>query len=143
LIFASETYKGLGDLVGVGPVSETEDIRANPLTLTLSGVPSTMISIVLGTQYQGRLTSLWLGFIGSSGLIVDPVLLFRGKADIMVIDEGPETSLITFTAESRLADLQRSRIRRFTDQDQQQLFPGDLGLEFVAVIQNTEVVWSE
>lgn len=143
LIFGGQTYKGLGDLVSVNPISETEDVRAEPLTVTVSGIPSASLSIALGSQYQGRQASMWQGFLGPSGLIADPILIFRGKADVMVIDEGPETSSITVTAESRLADLQRSRIRRYTDQDQQQLFPGDLGLEFVAVIQNTEVVWSE
>jgi hypothetical protein len=143
LIFQSEIYAGVGDMVGVGPLQETEEPRANPLVLKLSGVPSTMLSIVLGTQYQGRQTSLWLGFLDDAGLISSPVLLFRGRADMTVIDEGPETSVITFTAESRLADLHRPRLRRYTHEDQQELFTGDLGLQFVTTIQNTEVVWGE
>lgn len=144
LNFNSKIYTGLGDLIGIAPVRESgQDVRANVVSFTLSGVPSSAIATALGTQYQGRTVKLWLAVFDDAGLIANPALIFHGRADVMVINEGPETSVITVTAESHLADLTRPRVRRYTHEDQQELHPGDMGLEFVTSIQNTEVIWSE
>ena len=43
--------------------------------------------------------------------------------------------------ESRLIDLNRARNFRSTHEDQQQIFHGDLGFEYVAAIQDKEVSW--
>ena len=61
--------------------------------------------------------------------------------DAIEIDEGPETSTLRVSAESRLVDLQRSRERRFTHEDQQIDFSGDLGLEYMARAQSTPYQW--
>lgn len=144
LIFGGNVFVGTGELGKVSPVEESgQEIRANSVTFELSGIPSQLISTVLSTQYQGRPAKLWLGFLDTAGqLINDSILIFDGRIDIMLIDEGPETSVIQVTAESRLADLKRPRVRRYTDEDQQAAFPGDRGLEFVTSIQNREVKWA-
>lgn len=67
--------------------------------------------------------------------------LWVGRMDVMMIDEGPETSAITVTAESELADLKRPRVRRYTHEDQQQLYPGDMGFEFVSGVMDLEIGW--
>ena len=38
-------------------------------------------------------------------------------------------------------DWERSRIRRYTNQDQQQKFSGDKGLEFIQELQEKELFW--
>jgi len=142
LQFGGETYLGIGDLGRITPVKEVgEEIRANMVSFQLTGIPTELISTALGAQYQGRSAKLWLGFISGGALIEDPILLFDGRMDIMDIDEGPEKSTITITAESRLADLNRARVRRFTNEDQQYFYPNDKFLEYVAAIQNVEIVW--
>jgi hypothetical protein len=45
------------------------------------------------------------------------------------------------TAESRLIDLERSRERRYTSEDQKIDYPNDKGLEFIADLQDKEIVW--
>jgi hypothetical protein len=142
LEFNGEIYYGTGDMGSISPVKESGDeIRANSVNFQLSGIPSERISVALGAEYQGKPAKLWLGFMDGEDLIADPILLFSGRMDVMLIDEGPETSTITVTAESKLADLKRSRIRRYTDEDQQVDYPGDKFFEFVPSIQNIEVVW--
>ena len=61
--------------------------------------------------------------------------------DQMTIAEGPETSTIALSVESRLIDLERIRTRRYTSEDQKRRFPGDLGLDFVNSIQDKELFW--
>lgn len=142
LSWNSQTWTGGGSLIGVSAVEETTDMKAVGATFTLSGVPSALISTALGEDYQGLPAALYLGALDSSGAVVeDPVKVFAGRMDVMEIEDGGETATISLTVESALADLERPRERRFTDEDQQELFPGDLGLEYVPSIQGKEVVW--
>jgi len=78
-----------------------------------------------------------------AGVIADPVGPFEYLADQIVIDEQLPAATITLTAESYLASLERPRPRRLTHEDQQIEFPGDLGLEFVAGIQNKTIPWGQ
>lgn len=135
-------YLGVGHFGGVSQIDESSDVRANGVTFRLSGVPSALIATVLGDNYQGRAVKVWLGMLDATGAIIaDPYLLFAGRMDFVEIDEGPETSVISVQAESRLIDLQRPRERRYTHEDQQIDFPGDRGLEYMATAQSTPFLW--
>ena len=61
--------------------------------------------------------------------------------DLMSIDDSGDTANINVTAESRLIDLDRTRERRYTSEDQKIDFPNDKGLEFIADLQDKEIVW--
>lgn len=136
------TYTGLGNLGSVSPIEESTDIRANGVSFQLNGVPSTMISTVLGDNYQGRAVKLWFAALDATGAIVaDPYLIFSGRMDSIEIDDGPEVAVVRVYAESRLADLRRNNERRFTHEDQQIDHPGDEGLAMMPTSQSTPFVW--
>lgn len=142
LSWGGNTYTGLGDLVGVSPITETNETRANGMRFSLNGIPSTLITRILAEGYRGRAAKLWLALFNSSGAIIaDPMLVFSGRMDQCLLDDTGETATCTITAESRLVDLQRPRERRRTDEDQKSLFSGDRGLEYVAGLQDKEIVW--
>lgn len=136
------TYNGIGMIGGVSPIQESTAVVANGISLNLTGIPSDMISVALQERYRGRKVYLWLWlFDGSNALITSPVQLFAGRLNTMTIQDSGETATITIAAESRIVDLNRARERRFTDGDQKQLYPGDLGFEFVANLQNADWPW--
>jgi len=140
----SQTWTGIGDFGKVSPVAETSGIRANGLTFGLSGIPSALISEVIGLRSRGRACTLWLGFYDSSGnLLSSPFQLWSGRMDQPTVTDSGSESDITISAESRLIELQRSREVRFTDETQQNLYPGDLGCEFVASLQEKEIIWGK
>lgn len=142
LVFGGETYTGIGDLGKVTPVGETTEVRAEGLTFELSGIPSSLISLALGQAQRNKSAVLWLGFMDANGaLIADPFKIFSGRVDAAEIEEGGETATIRIAAESILADLQRSRERRYTHEDQKIDFPNDKGLEFVASLQDKQIIW--
>lgn len=141
IIFNSEIYTGVGDLGKISLIEEGIDQRAFGITLELSGIPSNTLSIALQEELQNRKAQVWLGFFDSNyQLVTSPLLLFRGRMDTMNIQMGDEATVVV-TAESRLIDWDRPRIRRYTDADQQELFPGDLGLQFVSPTTEKEIVW--
>lgn len=142
LIYGGYTYTGVGTLGEVTPIQESgKEIRSDNLTLRMSGIPSSMLSMALAEEYQGRTVRLRLAFFTSAWVVIEAVTLFVGRMDVMQIDEGAETSTISVSAESRLADLQRPRVRRYTHEDQLVLYPEDLGLEFASGMANAEIVW--
>lgn len=70
-----------------------------------------------------------------------PFVLFEGTMDRMVLtDRGDEASVAIF-CESRLISLENNNVRRYTPEDQKIDYPNDLGLDFVAGLQNAEIRW--
>jgi len=139
---SGQTYNGIGDLLSISEVQESQDISAKGITLTLSGIPSNLLVHALNTPYQGRLCNIHFGFINwSSPANQNAMLAFTGYMDTMNIDEGPETSTIVTSVESRLIDLERPRNRRYTTENQKQRHSGDLAFDFVESLQNQRLQW--
>lgn len=163
LSISGVTYTGVGTFLTIGDLEESASISAKGLELTLSGIPSDLLSLALNTPYQGRELSLFFGVTdlqrvfllkeGGGFLLLEndgriilgdddaPAQMFRGYIDTMNIQEGAETSTIAVSVESRLIDLERIRVRRYTDQLQKSLFAGDKGLEFVEDLQDKTFNW--
>lgn len=142
LTWGSNTYSGVGTLGAISNVSEGSEISARGITVSMSGIPSDLISLVLADVRQGAVGKVHMGFLNSSGVVIDdPILMFEGKLDVPSIQEGGDTSTITLTYESRLIDLQRARESRYTNEDQQRAFPGDLGCEFIPSLQEAQITW--
>lgn len=142
LTYNGKGYLGLGDMGKVSQLDETTDLAARGLTMQLSGVPSALISAALTENYQGRSCSILFGALSTTaGLIASPVIIFSGKMDVMQITDDGTTAQITMTAENRLVDFRRAREIRYTDEEQQTLYSGDLGLQFVTAIQNKAIYW--
>src|SRR5688572_11897830 len=81
LSFEGDTYTGVGILGNVGTVEEDSELARTPLALTLSGIPISMISVVLNQHYQGRPATLFLGYLDltANTLVDDPLILYRGR----------------------------------------------------------------
>lgn len=138
-----QTWLGGGELLSISPISEKSEISAEGFSVTLSGMPADKISLALQSLRQGKPGKLWLGMLnGATGAVIaDPYLLQRGKLDIAPIEDNGETCTISVQYESRLIDLERARERRYTHEDQQLDFPGDLGFEFVPALQDMQLNW--
>lgn len=141
LTFNSEVYSGVGDYGRIGAVEEGVEQRAFGIALSLSGIPAATVSLALGEDVQGRTAEVWLGFLDANyGLVADPMLAFRGRMDTMDVDLGA-TATVSVTAESRLADWNKPRVRLWTDASQRELYPNDKGFEFVSESVQKEIVW--
>lgn len=135
------TWIGAGNLVQISDIEEPGEIKAQGIVVTFNGIPADLISLVLQSVYQNAVGKVWLGFLSSGSIVADPWLIFEGRLDVPVINDDADTCSIAITYESKLIDLTRARTRRYTDQDQQQEYPGDLGMAFVAALQEKEIPW--
>ena len=165
LVFNNITYVGTGQFLEISELRETAEISAKGATVSLSGIPSNLISLAISEPYQGRKCKILFGLIDanrqflkledgsfllaedgsridvSQGAVSPVVEVFNGYIDQMIINEGADTSNITISVESRLIDLERARIFRFNDQNQKARYPTDRGFEFVEDLQDKQFNW--
>ena len=135
-------WLGTGDLGSISAITEEGAPKANGIQLEINGIDTSNLYLALNEHYQGRKCQVYVGFLNVTdhSLIADPILVFDGRMDVMHIAHG-KTGSISVTAESRLADWDRPRIRRYSHEDQISRYPGDLGLSFVEEITDKEIIW--
>jgi hypothetical protein len=144
LSWDSKSWVGTGAFGSVSAIEETDQVVASGIQVALNGIASTNVSLALQSCRQGAAGKVWLALLDSAGAIVGtPYLAFSGRLDVPVIDEGGDSATITIAYESRLADLERPRIRRYTDEDQRAEYPGDLGFQYVAGLQDKPIPWGQ
>jgi len=142
LVHDGKTYVGTGNLLNISGLEESQELVAQGITVTLSGVLSSLVAKARDEDYQGRTLEVLFGAIDDNGdVIADPVVMFSGFMDTMTINDGGETSTIVVSGENRLIEFERTRVRRYTAEDQKIDYPDDKGLEFVAELEEKEIVW--
>jgi|TARA_B100000287_G_scaffold193311_1_gene182497 hypothetical protein len=135
------TYIGAGEFGQISEIKQEEQIKANGINLSLSGIPNDLIASALYEEYQNRTAKVLFGVLTDGVLVQNPYTLFIGKMDVMTIQQAGETSSISLTVENSLIDLKRTRRLLYTDEDQKALHSGDASLRFVEALQNKEVLW--
>ena len=141
ITFGSQSYTGAGTLLGFSTVEETSEIAARGAQVTLDGIETSIVSLALQEPYQGRKALIYLGALSSGAVVADPTLIFDGRMDVMTIEDSGDTCTISLTLESRLIDLERSRVRRYTTEDQKINFSNDKGFDYVADLTDKQVNW--
>ena len=142
ITIGSDIYYGTGDLGSVGSITETQSVESRGVNLSLSGIPSNLIADAMLQDYQGQVARIYFGTLTNGQLAVQPYLFLSGYMDVMNVLVDGSTSTITLTIENRIADLLRTKVTRYTNEDQIALFPNDLSLRFVDAIQSDkEILW--
>lgn len=137
LTWDAKTWVGGGHLLGISPITESTKTEAVGFEVTVSGMPSTRISLALSSARKNKPGSLWLALFDASGAVIaDPYLLQSGRFDMIPIEDSGDTCTITVRYEDRLIALQKPRERRYTHEDQQLRSAGDLGFEYVQGLQD-------
>ena len=61
--------------------------------------------------------------------------------DVLLVKDSGDTATVTVKCENELITLENPKIKRYTPQDQAISFPNDKGLEYVAALQDDEILW--
>jgi len=140
LVIGSETYTGTGQILSIGEVKETSDISAAGVTVSMSGIPSDLISMALQVPYINRTAKIHLGLF-VNGDFASPALstLFVGKMDQMNVDEGPDTCTINMSIENDLIAT-RPKVSRYTSESQKSKYPNDKAFDFIPDLQTKTFV---
>lgn len=131
----TDTYIGSGNLLMIDGIDEVNDLSAKSMNLSLSGVPSSLVSLALQEPYQRRSCKVYLG---SGDSVIE---IFSGLMNTMTIEDSGESSVINLTVESKLIELERSSNWRYTAESHKQRHAGDTFFDFVAELQDVSIVW--
>ncbi len=155
-------WVGLGTLLNISSIEETSEMAVKGASITLTGVPSAVLSLALSQPYQGRVCNIYFGTFSTGAILQEGgsyILLqdgskinlqdgsagfnqvFSGYMDQMNIQENADTSTIELLVENKLVDLERARVARFTSGYQKSVYPSDLGLDFIEDLQDKQISW--
>lgn len=121
------TFTGAGDILSISTVEEVGGLQANGITIQISGLADDFITYALDSNYQNGPLKVFVGFhsVDSGGenfIQADsdgyPMVIFSGHMDGMKVADEGETATITISAESRLADFERTNANRYTFENQ-------------------------
>ena len=141
-------FSGLSQLVSIG--SATRDIKstANETTITLVGIDTTMLSLVLGAGIKGSKIEIWHGFFDAAGALITTggtgglYKYFTGYVNSFAITEQWMEEIrgyvgaITVNASSIQLVLQNRNAGRYTNDSSWQSFnSGDTSMNRVNFIQ--------
>jgi len=130
----AKTWSGVGWILGMSETEETAETRATSFTI---GTPANaaLISACLGNFRKNRPVTIWQGLKDATGaLLADPIVIASGLTDLSEIDTDPAAPKIRISCETRIADLERARVRRYTHEDHQIDHPGDMFFQYAAQV---------
>ena len=143
LLWGSNTYQGIGSLGKLGVISEGTDVKADGTSLQLSGIDPTLLSESMADVKVGAPAKVWLALFDrvTGAMLGAPYPMFVGMVDAPQILVGGDTVTISLPLESRLSNLQRPRMQRYTAADQRRKYPTDSGFNWVESLNSQSMRW--
>ena len=143
--WGSQNWLGAGDLGSVSAIEEGSDVSPYKITLSLSGIDSTISNAALTEDYYMRGVTLYLGALDANDdLLATPTEVWAGFMDQMNVTLGADGGdAIELIAESELAKFDRASNQRYTDNNQQAAHSADLIFEFLQDIEGIKVLWGD
>jgi hypothetical protein len=140
LTWNGNVYVGLGGFLGVGQqIADTATVEARGITLSFSGLDPALTPAAMSEVVPGLPVTVFLAAMNAGVPVVSPIILWSGCADEPTVKIGAESASITLACENLLVSMDVPVDRRLTPQDQQSIYPGDLGLQFVYQFQDQNI----
>ena len=134
-------FEGVGGLLEIGEIQETDQTESTDISITLNGIPSDFLSNVMLSEYQGRRASLFLAVLNEDGSLASYIPLFRGRMSVLIVEDSGETISVNAIIQSSLNNLLRATEKRYTDAEQKSVFPSDRGLEYIHAVKDVKIIW--
>lgn len=138
LVWAGQTWQAIG--LAVGPV-ENEVGEFQSLVFTLPAVSPEQLAIALQEDVEGRTVRIYDALVDpATGVVAMAVPAWTGALDVPSVQDGPVASM-SINAEHRGSLALRPRPVRYTNDEQQRLYPGDTCLAFDPATDAAPMVW--
>jgi len=136
-------WLGVGDLGSISQVEEGIDVSPYAITLTLSGLDSTISGAALTEDYFMHPVTVYMGVLDADdALIVAPTQIWAGFMDQMNVSLGSDGGdAIQLIAESELSRFDVSRNLMYTNAAQQERYSGDLFFSHIHKVQGAKFNW--
>lgn len=124
-------------------LQQVVDDLASPggLRVDLPGVTPAQVALGVDDTVEGSEVICYLAWVDTAnGTVADAIQVWSGELDVPGWEDGP-TAVVHFTAEHRAALAYRPRPVRYTNDDQQRLYPGDTSLNIDPATDSGPLVW--
>lgn len=138
--WSGNTYLPALGLLNIEPIRETAE-SFEGIKVTVSGISSASLGSFLAEKVQGRPLTLRMAVIDATNTLLVDSNVWSGLMDTPLISDGRDAATITLVAEHRMATWDRARTKRYTDAQLQADYPGDLGLQYIAQMEQQRIVW--
>lgn len=142
-VWGGHTFSGVGEYGSLSEIREDGNVAPQAVTAQLSGIPQEFRAIAMGDHYNGRPAKVYKALLDDEcQLVADPVLSFEGTCDHakVAIDESITFEMVINTP---WAAWSRPCGWRYTHECQQQLYPGDMGFEFIGKQVGQPIDWGK
>lgn len=139
-------WTGLGNIVGVSAVGESEEVTGDSITLSMSIASTALIAASLGNveYYRGQPVILYLQLLDETfkpvGTAVQRWVGLMDRVSIKRTQEGGG-SIEMRCSRSGIARMRNSVGLRLTNEQQQARYAGDTGLQYVRTLIEQPSLW--
>lgn len=138
------TYGGYTWMAGLGVLAisacSEASATAGSIDISISGVSSSNVALALNERVRGRKVILSLACIDDGTLIVTPNVWTGTMQAIRLSRSEAGDDVVVIRCVSRMADLDQPMPRRYTDAEQQAMYPGDTACRHVKNAERS-IVW--
>lgn len=135
------TWTGAGALLGIGPIEDGDKTGPIRVSFTLAALNDELLSLALTENVYRRLAIVYAGYLDQQGnLVADPDERWRGYGDGIEISYGETDVLVLHCEDEHIRDLRPNGLL-FTNEDQQDLYSGDTGFQFLDQLVDARVQW--
>ena len=136
--FGGNTYSPASQLLGIGSLDETSDVKTNSISITVAGIDDAIIEALGPEETIGSIVTIYRGYVDddTGALVATPYNRWKGVLNNYNFEESNErdgTITVTIDCKNIVAALLESTGGRFTSLSSfQQENPSDMSMEFVA-----------
>jgi len=130
--FGGNDYLGVGGFGEIDVLEDTLDLVSKPVSLTLSSIVPEIIDAIKADDVFGRDADIYLGALDKDYQIIGtPDNWISGTMETVQLVIGAEDA-VKVRIQSRASRLRLKNNKRYTLEDHQVDYPGDLFFEFLA-----------
>jgi hypothetical protein len=142
IVWDAQTFVGVGSFGEIALIQEGVEVQADGTSVKLSGIDPALLQECMTDIRLGAPAKIWSGALAADGTVIGaPYLLFSGIVDQPAVQVGGDTISIGLALESKMVDLSRPSMRRYSSADQRLYFPTDTGFGWMEQLSDTALIW--
>lgn len=147
LLWMGHTWVGLGTILSVSKIEESERLQYPAVELGLSIANQSQLALALGgaQEYRNRPVTVYMGVLDDELRVVgDPEVVWAGLMDQVRIKTGngeDEEGAVAMRCEMPGRDTRGPASLRLNNAQQQARYPGDTGLSRIEQLSGQPVTW--
>ena len=140
ITFDSENYIADGSLSMTDQIQENSDLEYSDIGLQLYNTTNSIKNIFLTNDYVNKNAIIFCAFLDPSETIINAFEYFKGTVAAASVSDTTNGIIVDVQLANQFKNWDIVRGRKFTDQSQQNLYPGDKAMQFAHLAKN-DIKW--